>query len=133
MNFNDLPLHDGLVKTISINWPGKSAEIFLDCFLMTNPNAQPCILTFSGISSVDVPMTAPWGESNSINTARVQKNTYQIELQSGDTLQLEATTFGFDTIGSYPPINSLTAFAETRTCEAASPSCLTRLHPLFKS
>lgn len=100
MNFNDLPLHDRLVKTISINWPGKSAEIFLDCFLMTTPNAQPCILTFSGISSVNVPMTAPWGESNSINTARVQKNTYQIELQSGDTLQLEATTFGFDTIGS---------------------------------
>ncbi|GEM_PF-4655583 len=77
--------------------------------------------------------TNTWGESNSINTASVQKNTYQIELQSGDTLQLEATTFGFDTIGSYPPINSLTAFAETRTCEAASPSCLTRLHPLFKS
>jgi len=38
MNFNDLPLHDRLVKTISINWPGKSAEIFLDCFLMTTPD-----------------------------------------------------------------------------------------------
>ncbi len=48
--------------------------------------------------------TNTWGESNSINTARVQKNTYQIELQSGDTLQLEATTFGFDTIGSYPQL-----------------------------
>ena len=44
--------------------------------------------------------TNTWCESNSINTARVQKNTYQIELQSGDTLQLEATTFGFDTIRS---------------------------------
>ena len=99
MDFNDLPLHDGLVKTISISWSGKSAEIFLDCFLMPNQSAQPCILTFSGISSVNVPMTTPWGESSSINTARVQKNTFQIELQSGDTLQLEATTFGFETIG----------------------------------
>ena len=44
-------------------------------------------------------MTAPWGESNSINTARVQKNIFQIELQSGDILQLKAETFGFDTIG----------------------------------
>ena len=29
MEFKDLPLHDGLVKSISINWSGKSAEIFL--------------------------------------------------------------------------------------------------------
>ena len=99
MDFSDLPLHDGLVKTISINWSGKSAEIFLDCFLKPNQNAQPCVLTFSGISSVNVPMTAPWGESNSINTARVQKNIFKIELQSGDILQLKAETFGFDTIG----------------------------------
>ena len=99
MEFKDLPLHDGLVKTISINWSGKSAEIFLDCFLMPKQNAQPCLLTFSGITSINVPMATPWGESNSINIARVQDNIFQIELQSGDTLQLEATTFGFETIG----------------------------------
>ncbi|APE02189.1 hypothetical protein BM526_10230 [Alteromonas mediterranea] len=99
MDFNDLPLHDGLVKTISINWPGKSAEIFLDCFLMPKQSAQPCLLTFSGISLINVPMVAPWGESNSINVARIQNNIFQIELQSGDTLQLEAATFGFETIG----------------------------------
>ena len=46
MDFSDLPLHDGLVKTIPINWSGKSVEIFLDCFLKPNQNAQPCILTF---------------------------------------------------------------------------------------
>lgn len=99
MEFKDLPLHDGLVKTISINWSGKSAEIFLDCFLMPNQSAQPCSLTFSGISSINVPMATPWGESNSINMARVQNNIFQIELQSGDTLQLEATAFDFETIG----------------------------------
>ncbi|MGB3666271.1 MAG: hypothetical protein WA963_04880 [Bermanella sp.] len=99
MEFKDLPLHDGLVKTISINWPGKSAEIFLDCFLMPNQSAQPCLLTFSGISSINVSMDTPWGDSNSINVATVQNNIFQIELQSGDTLQFEATTFGFGTIG----------------------------------
>ncbi|EGQ7787890.1 TPA: hypothetical protein ACMDNH_003618 [Vibrio cholerae] len=99
MEFKDLPLHDGLVKTISINWSGKSAQIFLDCFLMPNQSALPCLLTFSGISSINVPMATPWGESNSINVAMVQNNIFQIELQSGDTLQFEATTFGFETIG----------------------------------
>lgn len=44
-------------------------------------------------------MATPWGESNSINMARVQNNIFQIELQSGDTLQLEATAFDFETIG----------------------------------
>ena len=99
MEFKDLPLHDGLVKTISINWSDKSAEIFLDCFLMPNQSAQPCSLTFSDISSINVPMATPWGESNSINMARVQNNIFQIELQSGDTLQLEASAFDFETIG----------------------------------
>ncbi|WP_143142081.1 hypothetical protein [Alteromonas sp. V450] len=59
MEFKDLPLHDGLVRTISINWAGKSAEFFLDYFLMPKQSAQPCLLTFSGISSINVPMATP--------------------------------------------------------------------------
>ena len=99
MDFKDLPLHDGLVKNISINWSNKSAEIVLECFLISSLSAQPCSLRFSNVSAVNLPMLAPWGESSSINAAKFENNTFQIEMQSGDTLQIEAATFDFETIG----------------------------------
>lgn len=77
MEFKDLPLHDGLVRTISINWSGKSAEFFLDCFLMPNQSAQPCLLTFSGISLTNVPMAIPLGESNVIRTKQ-DRHVYEL-------------------------------------------------------
>ncbi|NVK58382.1 MAG: hypothetical protein HWE26_22585 [Alteromonadaceae bacterium] len=99
MDFKDLPLHDGLVKNISINWSNRSAEVVLECFLLSNQASQPCSLRFSNVSSVNIPMVAPWGKSSSINAAKYENNAFQIEMQSGDTLQVEAATFGFETIG----------------------------------
>ena len=83
MEFKDLPLHDGLVRTISTNWSGKSAE-FLDCFLKPNQSARPCLLTFSGISSINVPMATPWGESNVIRT-KADRHVYVMSSDYGNS------------------------------------------------
>ena len=86
MTFGDLPLHDALLSAIHISWEADR------CDLKVHPvGATSHVLVFEGFTALDFPKQEPWGPSSSINVVREpQQGCYEIEMQSGDILRVQA-------------------------------------------
>jgi len=93
--FQKLPLHDGILKSIEVNWENGTAEFCINVFSKKGEDAQPHILIFQNIASVEIPRRTPWGFSNQINRAQKNQDEFQIEMQSGDTFRITAAGFSF--------------------------------------
>ncbi|TCS36773.1 hypothetical protein BCF53_12247 [Reinekea marinisedimentorum] len=96
--FDDLPLHDGVIRYIDLSWSDFKIDILLSAFLRSGQNAKPCKLSFYGVANFEAPHKSPWGESASISNAREVAGGFEVEMQSGDVLLIEAE--GFDFIGA---------------------------------
>lgn len=96
MTFASLPLHDALLAFVYISWEAER------CDLRLRPVGLPDhLLVFEGFTRLEFPRRESWGPSSSINTlTQPQEGIFEIELQSGDTIRIEAPHWSF-----YPESN----------------------------
>lgn len=87
--FDDLELHDATLKMIQLSWSE------MECRLSVTTQHGSAELVFSGVTHVDVPMEQPWGPSASINAQRATPGAFEIEMQSGDLVRINAASFRF--------------------------------------
>jgi len=91
VNFEDWPLHDAVLQTVAVAWEESTCTMQVLAVGDPTKNAVPCRLTWRGVSGVKIPMAAPWGRSVFINTHQLDSpHRYLIEVQSGDTIAIEA-------------------------------------------
>lgn len=91
MPFNSLPLHDASLAAIYISWEAAR------CNLRLHPvGLPPHLLVFEGFTNIELPRRESWGRSSSVNTlAQPHEGLFEIELQSGDTIRVEASHWAF--------------------------------------
>jgi hypothetical protein len=91
MTFNSLPLHDALLAAIYISWEAAR------CDLRLRPVGLPShLLVFEGFTNIELPRRESWGPSSSVNSlAQPQEGLFEIELQSGDTIRIQASYWAF--------------------------------------
>lgn len=91
MSFDALPIHDAVLTTIYVSW--ESAR----CDLRLRPvGLPPHLLVFEGFTKIELPRYESWGPSSSVNAVRqLQGEMFEIELQSGDTIRIEAPHWAF--------------------------------------
>jgi hypothetical protein len=91
MTFNSLPLHDALLAAIYISWEAAR------CDLRLSPVGLPShLLVFEGFTNIELPRRESWGPSSSINAlAQPHEGLFEMELQSGDTIRIEASHWAF--------------------------------------
>jgi hypothetical protein len=58
------------------------------------------VLEFFGVRSVQIPIREEWGPAISVNTASRENDSFKIEMQSGDTITIEAQAFAFNAAAS---------------------------------
>lgn len=83
-------MHDWTLQEIYVNWASASAKIeFLDS------ESKKRTINIEGLIFINSPRKNPWGESVSVNevvraTSNEGRFMLSIEMQSGDTIELEA-------------------------------------------
>jgi len=91
MEFDALPLHDATLSAIHVSYEAARCDLRLNVV-----GGAAFQLVFEGFSALRFPRQEPWGRSCSVNTGRqVSTEVYEIELQSGDALQVEARSWAF--------------------------------------
>ena len=91
MLFEALPIHDAALTAIHVGYEAARCELVLRVV-----GGASWLLVFDGIRAVSLPREQPWGPSHAINVARqVDAQAYEIELQSGDVLRVEAAHWRF--------------------------------------
>jgi hypothetical protein len=79
-------LHDATIKGIRLEWATGRFEVDLQT------SERLMRLVFGGVRSVVAPREQPWGPSASVNALRrVGEGRFELEIQSGDVIQIEAT------------------------------------------
>lgn len=90
-------LHDATLIAVHVNW--KDGTCVAD---IEHGSLGSCVLTFSGISCLTLPRKHSWGSSASINSLTVPgSDRYEIEMQSGDLIKIEATEMVFVICGQH--------------------------------
>lgn len=88
-------LHDATLKHISVEWDEGICEVTLS---LSSAPSRTAVVSVIGLRNLVLPRMAPWGASNSVNRAFLmlhdsgQSSTLQIEMQSGDTILIEASS-----------------------------------------
>jgi hypothetical protein len=82
-------LHDATLECVTMNW--EKAEVGATVVLLGGVVAT---LTFYEVTAAVLPRELPWGPSTSINNAKtLPDGKYEIEMQSGDSLQFSASSW----------------------------------------
>ena len=91
MTFADLPLHDAVRAAIHISWEADR------CDLRVLPIRTPShLLVFEGFTALEFPKQGPLGPSSCINAVREpHRGCFEIELQSGDVLRIQAPHWSY--------------------------------------
>ena len=91
MSFSSLPIHDAVLAAIYISWDAAR------CDLRLCPVGLPShLLVFEGFTKIELPRREPWGTSTLINASvQPREELFEIELQSGDTIRIEAAHWAF--------------------------------------
>jgi hypothetical protein len=99
VNIEDLPdLHDATFQSVVLLW-NKDARAELHFRL----DHRTITVTASGVTNLACPHENPWGPSVSVNALRGPSEVgdgvrrIEIEIQSGDTIRVEASGFGWET------------------------------------
>jgi len=91
MKFEELPLHDAVLRDVVVDWKNQSCRVHVSAFVDRTAAAVPCTLTWTAVREVRVPMLSPWGPSIFINSqSKEGSGRYLIEVQSGDVIVIEA-------------------------------------------
>jgi hypothetical protein len=90
MTFDALPLHDATLSAICVSWDEARCDIQLRPVGM-----PPHVLVFEGFTNIELPRRGSWGPSSSVNSVIERDGQFEIELQSGDTIRVQAPRWGF--------------------------------------
>lgn len=91
MSFGSLPLHDAVLAAAHISWEAARCD-----FRVYPVGGIVHWLVFEGFTMLEFPRNEPWGPSNSINAVRqLEPTLFEIELQSGDLLQIKASNWNY--------------------------------------
>jgi len=83
----DVDLHDATLMALRISWEDGTCVADIE-----HGTLGSCVLTFSAVSYLTVPRKQSWGRSVSINSFTMpSRGQYEIEMQSGDVIRIEAT------------------------------------------
>ncbi len=93
-DFNLLPLHDAIFDHAEIYWKRKIFRLYIHMFAQgVNVSATPHLLEFQNVTSSNFPHDEPWGPSFQINNASYSNGQFHIQMSSGDTIIISATSF----------------------------------------
>ena len=115
-DFSSLPLHDALLSSVELLWKQKLCRLHLYAFgekgdrsriplASTNTPSFKCkpspveiqegrhLLEFQQVTALKIPHDEPWGRSSSVNEISHSSGTFQIEMQSGDIIEIAAGSF----------------------------------------
>jgi hypothetical protein len=68
-----------------------------ECFRSRSQSATPHVLEFAGVTELLVPHRQPWGPSERVNSgAAPAPGRFEIEMQSGDVIEIRAGGFTFE-------------------------------------
>jgi hypothetical protein len=85
-SFEALQLHDAILHNLQLDFEAGTVTVHLEPV-----DSSERALAFSGVTGLHVPRTQPWGPSALVNTLRQPSpHQYEIEMQSGDVLIIEA-------------------------------------------
>ena len=94
--FQDWPLHDAVLVALSLDWAARSCRMIVSAWINANVGVRRCRLEWTGLTCAEVPMRQPWGPSVHVNALRRrQLGAYEIEMQSGDVIKIEAEAANF--------------------------------------
>ena len=94
--FSSLPLHDGILHELRLDWKQRTCLASISAFVNRGENAVPREILWRDVSEVFVPHQNPWGPSVFINTKSVDaRGVFVIEMQSGDEIRIHAKSFEF--------------------------------------
>lgn len=91
----DLPLHDARLDELSVDWAAGTCTLSLETAAPIHEAAGPHALTFHGVRRVELPHEGPWGDSAQVNGLALEGSTCALEMQSGDTIRIEAEAIAF--------------------------------------
>ena len=86
-NFSDLNLHDATLINIEFDWVNALA------FVSFKLHLENVVIKFSDCTNVCIPHENPWGQSSSVNATSQDDNTFKIEMQSGDIISVNSSSF----------------------------------------
>jgi len=91
MLFDSLPIYDATLAAIYISWDAARCDIRL-----RPVGLPPHMLMFEGFTNIELPRRESWGPSSSVNKSiQVQDGKFEIELQSCDSIRVEAARWEF--------------------------------------
>jgi hypothetical protein len=89
----DVNLHDATLVEVRVNWADGTCIVEVD-----HGTLDICVLTFSAMSHLTLPRQQSWGRSVSINSFSMPSSgQYEIEMQSGDLIRIEAAEMALAT------------------------------------
>ena len=80
-------LHDATLRGIHVDWEAGTCRLE---FAGAPSIGAPFSLRLGGVRHIDAPRHAPWGPSASVLQARSSGTTVRIEMQSGDSIVIDA-------------------------------------------
>ncbi len=84
-------LHDASLVAINFDWFARTCTF---SFRGAPTLLQDFTLTFSGVTEVSIPSSAPWGASVSVLEAKdCGSGRYELAMQSGDTISVVAPNY----------------------------------------
>lgn len=98
-HIESLPLHDALVGGFRLGWREAKLEVDLLAFVQKGESAQQYKLRFTDVSNFEAPHRCPWGRSAYVNKVEETDVGCRIEMQSGDEIIIEASSFEFTPSG----------------------------------
>lgn len=95
MSFDNLPLHDAVLRTMVVDWGRAEIILSVSAFVMKGEEAVPYILKFSSVTMFEGSRFNEWGASNSIFDAKASGTEFMIQMQSGDIIKIKAASFAY--------------------------------------
>ena len=93
---NTLPLHDATLHTLEMFWVEGQCKLELSFSADFTAPIKRHRLTFSGVTMIHLTNEKAWGPSVSVNSATVTGRKVAIEMQTGDVIEIEASSVEFN-------------------------------------
>lgn len=94
-DFSSLPIHDAVLLSAEVLWEQKLCRFIVIPVITREAPATAYRLEFSGVTALVMPHEEAWGPSSSVNSVSHTSGKFQIEMQSGDVIELVASHFTF--------------------------------------
>ena len=90
-NLARLPLKDATLVRLTVEW--QEGVCVADIRGSLRPGSRTARLRWTGVTSIEIPHSAPWGPSASILEGRgpLRQGRYEMTMQSGDMIAICAT------------------------------------------